>query len=93
MLSLSLKYLQLVYVCFISYRNRSKFVNAARKLHHCHNDYALSIVNVNIHQEFYRRTLLPFTLDTLQERMEMQISDWYEERQREREREGKGGRE
>ena len=58
-------------------RSRSKFVGAARKLHQCHNDYTLSVVNVNIHQEFYRRTLLPFTLDTLQQRMEMQIYEWF----------------
>ena len=57
-------------------RSRIKFVNAAKKLHQCHNDYALSVVNVNIHQEYYRRTLLPFTLNTLQDRMQMQIDDW-----------------
>lgn len=57
-------------------RHRSKFVSAAKKLHQCHNDYTLSVVNVNIHQDFYRQTLLPFCLDTLQQRMELQISEW-----------------
>ena len=55
---------------------RGKFVHAAKKLHQCHNDYALSVVNVNIHQDYYRHTLLPYTLDTLQQRMEMQICEW-----------------
>ena len=35
-------------------RARNKFVHAAKKLHMCHNDYALSLINANIHQDYYR---------------------------------------
>ena len=61
---------------FLFSRGRNKFVHAAKKLHMCHNDYALSLINANIHQDYYRNTLLPYTLDTLQQRMEMQICEW-----------------
>ena len=57
-------------------RYRKKFVANAEKLHGCHNEYALSILDANAHQDHYRSSLLPFSLDTLQQRMELQISEW-----------------
>ena len=57
-------------------RYRKKFVVNAEKLHSCHNEYALSILDANAHQDHYRTSLLPFSLDTLQQRMELQISEW-----------------
>ena len=57
-------------------RYRRKFVAQANLLHGCHNDYALSLRNANTHQEHWRDSLLPFCLDTLQQRMELQITEW-----------------
>ena len=60
----------------LTHRYRKRFVASAEKLHTCHNNYSLSILNANAHQEHYRTSLLPFCLDILQERMELQISEW-----------------
>ena len=57
-------------------RNRKKFVGSADKLHACHNDYCLSILNANKHLDHYRESLTPFSLDTLQQRMQLQIGQW-----------------
>ena len=48
----------------------------AEKLNMCHNEYTLSITNANIHIDHHRNSLLPFCLDTLQQRMELQITEW-----------------
>ena len=62
---------------FSLFRYRKKFVHNAEKLHCCHNEYSLAITNANIHIEHHRSSLLPFCLDTLQQRMELQITEWY----------------
>ncbi len=58
------------------HRARKKFVGSADKLHSTHNEYSISIVNANRHMEHHRLYLVPFTLDTLQERMQLQIGQW-----------------
>jgi len=57
-------------------RFRKRFVQNAEKLHSCHNEYALALVNANIHIDHHKTSLLPFCLDTLQQRMELQITRW-----------------
>ena len=64
-------------LCFLYFRYRRKFVGQANQLHNCHNNYVLSLLNANAHQEHWRGSLLPFCLDTLQNRMELQITEWW----------------
>eukprot|EP00731_Ephydatia_muelleri_P017701 Em0010g799a len=55
---------------------RSKFVSCADKLHQCHNEYTLAVLNANAHLHHYHKSMLPFCLNTLQERMEHLVSQW-----------------
>ncbi|KAL5469280.1 hypothetical protein EMCRGX_G030514 [Ephydatia muelleri] len=48
-----------------------KFVSSAEKLHKCHNDYTLAILNANTHLDHYHKSTVPFCLNTLQQRMEL----------------------
>ena len=59
-----------------SSRYRKKFVLHAERLHSCHNNYSLAVLNANVHQDYFQASLLPFILDTLQHRMELNISQW-----------------
>ncbi|KAL5469271.1 hypothetical protein EMCRGX_G030502 [Ephydatia muelleri] len=54
----------------------AKFVSSAEKLHQCHNEYTLAILNANTHLDHYHKSMLPFCLNTLQERMEHLVSQW-----------------
>eukprot|EP00731_Ephydatia_muelleri_P017671 Em0010g769a len=55
---------------------RGKFVSSAEKLHKCHNDYTLAILNANTHLDHYHKSTVPFCLNTLQQRMELIVSEW-----------------
>eukprot|EP00731_Ephydatia_muelleri_P034410 Em0058g16a len=57
---------------------RVKYVKSAQKLHTCHNDYTFSLLNINCHTKHYYTSMLPFCLDTLQERMEAFVAQWKE---------------
>ncbi|KAL5469291.1 hypothetical protein EMCRGX_G030531 [Ephydatia muelleri] len=54
----------------------AKFVSSAEKLHQCHNEYTLAILNANTHLDHYHKSMLPFCLNTLQERMEHLVTQW-----------------
>ena len=58
------------------FRMYAKFVSSAEKLHKCHNDYTLAILNANTHLNHHHKSTVPFCLNILQERMELTVSQW-----------------
>ncbi|XP_048580997.1 tyrosine-protein kinase Fer isoform X2 [Nematostella vectensis] len=59
-------------------KSKDKFIKMALKLHQNHNDYVLSLVSANCHQEFYHNSVVPTMLEHLQELQESYINEWKE---------------
>lgn len=57
-------------------KHKDKFVKMTLKLHQNHNDYVLSLLSANVHQECYFSSVVPTMLDYLQRLQESYVGEW-----------------
>jgi hypothetical protein len=57
-------------------KSKDKFVKTTLKLHQNHNDYILSLLSANAHQDHYNNAIVPTMLKFMQDIQESYVSEW-----------------